>query len=110
MSQDSISSGVGLFFEGYPTDIKKFYWILTQEGCHPKATHRILNRINKNGFDKLTVMYRLNFKWIEDELSYIGIKMSLIPPQENWRDKYNDGLWSESDLPDRLKNRFVNLK
>jgi hypothetical protein len=95
--------GVGLKLEGFPTDVRKFYRILAQESCHPKAAHRILNRINQNGYDKLTVMSRLNFDWVETQLAHIGVVMTFIAPLKNWKAKYEDGPWKESDLPTRMR-------
>jgi len=98
-------NGIGLRFIGMPNDIKKFYWILAQEGCHPKVAERILNRIKQNGFDLLTVMNRLNFNWIKEQLEIIEVKMEFIPPLENWENKYNDGEWPEEALPEKIKRK-----
>ncbi len=97
-------NGIGLKIENYPSDEKKFYWIVAQEGCHPKAAKRILERISLNGYDLLTVMSRLNFDWIFKELEAIGVSVSFIEPLENWTDKFNDGKWPKEALPDRFKN------
>ncbi len=96
-------NGVGLKLSNYPTDEKKFYWIVAQEGCHPKAAERILNRIKDNGFDSLTVMSFLKFDWICIQLEEIGVIMTYIEPKENWINKFNDGEWPEESLPDRFK-------
>lgn len=87
--------GVGLRFDNYPNDEDKFYWIMAKESCHPKAAKRILDRINLNGYDLLTVMSRLNFNWIISELAEIGVIVTIIEPLENWSDKYDDGPWPE---------------
>ena len=95
------SEGVGLRLDGYPNDIEQFNWILAKEGCHPKAAKRILERIDINGSDLLTVMSRLNFDYIIDELGKIGVQVSFIIPLKGWRDKYEDGAW-----PDELMNKI----
>ena len=97
-------NGVGLRFDGYPTDEKRFYWITAQEGCHPKAAKRILDRIRLNGYDLLTVMSRLNFDWITDTLSEIGVKVTIIEPLENWTHKYEDGAW-----PKEVMNGIIHI-
>lgn len=101
------SNGVGLRFDGMPTNIRQFYFILAEQGCHPKATHRILNRINKNGFDLLTVMSGLDFNWIEKQLKLIGVKMIFIIALDDWTDKYKDGEWPEWALPEHIKQSRI---
>lgn len=98
-----ILSGVGICLEGMPDNIKKFYFILSEQGCHPKATHRILSRINKNGFDLLTVMNYLDFDWIFNELKKIKVSMTFIDPLDNWVNKYEDGKWPDWALPEKFK-------
>jgi len=94
----------GLKFIGLPTNVKNFYLILAEHGCHPKATHRILNRINKNGYDQLTITARVDVELVKYELSKIGVKVEFINPKENWKATYEDGKWPEWALPDKLKN------
>lgn len=96
----SADKGTGLKLEGYPTDEKKFYWIVAQEGCHPKATLRILERIRLNGHDLLTVMSHLRFDWIINELKEVGVTVTYVEPQLDWKNKYEDGDWPEESLPD----------
>jgi hypothetical protein len=98
-------SGVGLRFEGYPSDLKRYYFILAEEGCHPKAGERILNRINNNGFDLLTVQDSLNFDWIKDNLFKIGVRMTIIEPLEDWSLKYENGPWTQEMLPERFRDK-----
>lgn len=95
--------GVGLKFVGLPTNIIKFNWVLAEEGCHPKAAKRILERIKIDGYDLLTVQDSLNFKWIKEELEKLGVIMTIIKPLENWRLKYDDGKWPIEALPERLR-------
>lgn len=102
------SRGVGLRVEGLPTDLKKFYWVLAEQGCHPKAADRIISRINNKGYDLLTVQSDLNFKWIKDELEVLGVKMSFTEPLEDWYEKYDDGPWPPEALPERFR-RFGRL-
>jgi hypothetical protein len=85
--------GVGMRFEGFPSDVEQFRYILAGEGCHPNAAERILSRITQHGYDLLTVMSRLNFDWIHRELAKIDVKMTIIPPQVGWEEKYQDGPW-----------------
>jgi hypothetical protein len=92
----SREEGTGLRFDGYPNDIEQFNWILAKEGCHPKAAKRILDRIDINGYDLLTVMNRLNFDYIFDELGKIGVQVSFIEPLKGWVGyKFDDGGWPE---------------
>jgi hypothetical protein len=97
------SRGTGLNFSGYPTDVKRFKWILAEEGCHPKAADRILERLSKNGYDLLTVQNDLNFIWIKDELEKIGVIMTRIKPLKNWELKYDNGIWPNEALPERFR-------
>src|SRR5690349_9563069 len=94
--------GVGLRFENFPTDLPKYFTVLAEEGCHPKAAQRILDRISEKGFDMLTVTSTLNFDYIIQELATIGVTVTFIPPLENWEPKYHDGEWPEEALPERF--------
>lgn len=76
-----------------------------QEGCHPKAVERILERLRLNGFDLLTVMDGIYFKWLEESLKEVNVTMSFIQPQENWESKYQDGAWSEDILEEVFRRR-----
>lgn len=96
-------AGRGLRFDGLPTDIEKFNWILAEEGCHPKAAKRIIDRIREKGYDLLTVQSTLNFEWIKMELEKLGITVTFIEPFENWKQKHNDGPWPEEALPERFR-------
>lgn len=92
------SNGVGLKLTGYPTDVERFKWILAKEGCHPDAADRILKRIENAGFDNLTVMNRLPFNWIKENLAQIGVIMDFIPPVIGWYPKYVNSEWPEELL------------
>jgi hypothetical protein len=96
--------GVGLRLEGYPTDVEKFYWIVAQEGCHPKAAKRILDRIILNGYDLLSVMSRLNFDWIVSSLAEVGVVVTFIDVLPGWTQKYKDGEWPQEALPERFRD------
>lgn len=99
-----MSIGVGLRLDNYPDNEEKFYWIVAQEGCHPKAAKRILDRIKINGHDLLTVMNRLHFDWIVEQLAAIGVVVTFIEPLENWKYKFEDGEWPQESLPERIRN------
>ena len=108
MSLKNRHNGVGLRFDNYPNDLKKFYWVLAKEGCHPKAADRILDRIRVKGYDLLTVMSHLNFDWIIRELSTIGVVVTLIEPLEGWVGyKFDDGAWPQEVLDEVFKNRNI---
>lgn len=100
-----MSVGTGLRFDGYPTDVEKFSWILMRESCHPKAVLRILERIKQNGYDLLTVSSTLPFDKIKESLKEVGVIMTFIPPLEDWYLKYDDGKWDETILAKILANR-----
>ncbi len=102
MNRDN-KAGVGLRLDNYPNDEEKFYWIVAQEGCHPKAAKRILDRIRLNGHDLLTVMSRLNFDWIIQQLFEVGVVATFIEPLENWSDKFKDGQWPIEAVPEKFK-------
>lgn len=100
--------GVGLHFIGFPNDLEQFNWILNKEGCHPKAAQRILDRLTLYGEDKLTVMYRLNFNWIKEELSKVGVTMIFISP--NVFEAKDDGPWPEELMDKIYKSNKVETK
>ncbi len=106
---DHSANGVGLKLTNLPTDIKKFNWVLAQQGCHPKAAARIIERINKKGYDLLTVQNSLEFDWIKNELEQLGVIMEFIKPLKNWTQKHEDGEWPEEALPDRFKKKLVKI-
>jgi len=99
------TDAVGIRLEGYPQNEEKFYWILAQESCHPKATKRILERIKLNGFDLLTITVRVNVEWVREALKEVGVQMTYIPPLDNWKDNYNDGAWDEELIQKVLSER-----
>jgi hypothetical protein len=92
--------GVGLRFEGLPTDVDAFVLILASYGCHPKATERILNRLRSRGYDELTVMSHLDFISLAQDMNKLSVAFSIIPPLENWTEKYEDGAF-EKDILDK---------
>lgn len=98
-------TGVGLKLSNYPNNEEKFYWIVAQESCHPKAAKRILDRIRINGYDLLTVMSRLNFDWIIEQLAEVGVTVTFIEPQPNWTHKFEDGDWPKEALPERFRRQ-----
>lgn len=102
---NTIRGGTGLKLIGYPTDEKKFFWIVAQEGCHPQAAQRILDRIKLGGYDLLTVMSQLNFDWIIKELSHVGVTVTFIEAQKDWVNKFQDGDWPEEALPERFRRK-----
>ena len=89
----------GLRLDGFPTDIKEFYLALAEEGCHPKATHRILGRLKSNGFDLLTIMVGIKFNRVADRLGLIGVKMTFVQGLDDWKPLYEDGKWPDWALP-----------
>lgn len=98
-------SGVGIKFDGYPTDENQFAWILAQSGCHPKATCRILERIKENGFDLLTITERVDTEWVRKALEPLSVEMTYIPAKEDWFDRFNDGAWPEALINQVLSER-----
>jgi len=95
----SKDGGIGIKLSGYPTNEKKFTWILAQEGCHPNATQRILDRMKPIGYDLLTVMDRLNFYWLISQLKGIEVTLTIIKPSEHYILK-DEGKWPKEYLPD----------
>ncbi len=85
----------GLKLTGFPTSVRKFYYILAKESCHPKATHRILSRIHKNGFDLLTITNQVKILWVKEQLATIGVTLEFIKPDEDWVHKYEDNRYPE---------------
>lgn len=85
------TAGVGMRFEGIPSDKEAFIEYLMDFSCHPKAGARIYSRIAANGYDMLTVMSRLPFNEIAIGLKKFGVSMSIIPPMKDWKHLYDDG-------------------
>lgn len=104
--------GVGLKFTGYPKDIDQFKWVLAKEGCHPDAAERILKRIDTIGYDCLTVQDTLDFYWVRDNLSEIGVVMTFIKPLGGWTQKHENSEWPEEVLKkvfNTPKNKAITL-
>lgn len=78
---------------GYPNNVERFNEILMGCGCHPVAVQRILSRILEKGYDLLTVQSTLHFDTIEELLQPLEMKMEIIPPQEGWTERFDDGAW-----------------
>lgn len=101
-----IGNAAGLKLIGLPNNIERFYIVLGAEGCHPKAAHRILNRIYKNGYDELTITSLVNIEWVQSELSKIGMEVKFITPLTDWKPKYDDGKWPDWALPEKLRKNY----
>lgn len=93
------TDGVGLKLEGLPRDRDQFIAFLMDYSCHPAAGARIYARIQKNGFDLLTVMSHLPFNEIARGLLKFGVRMSIIAPELNWTQKYDDGPYPIDFVP-----------
>ena len=102
--------GVGLKLVGYPSDEEAFFWILAQEGCHPKAVKRILERLKTNGFDLLTVMDGIYFDWVREQLKTISVEMTFIKPLDDWEPLYKDGAWDDKILNEVFERRNHRIK
>ena len=48
-------------------------------------------------------MSRLNFDWIIEQLSQIGVNVTIIEPLENWTHRFEDGVWPQESLPERFR-------
>jgi len=72
--------GVGLSFQGVPSDYKKFLDILMGVSCNPISARRILDILEKGETKFVTVMALLNFHEIGDALKEIGVTMKITPP------------------------------
>jgi len=94
-----LSDGVGLRFDGLPRDKDEFIEYLMDYSCYPNAGARIYARIQKNGFDLLTVMSFLPFNEIAKGLAKLGVRMPIIAPMPGWTQKYNDGPYPSDFIP-----------
>lgn len=74
--------GVGLSFEGVPTDYKRFLDILMDVSCNPVSARRILDVLEKQEIKYVTVMSRLDFNMIGHALKTVGVVMKIVPPFE----------------------------
>lgn len=95
--------GVGLHLVGVPSSPEAFIRAMAQHGCHPFAGKRIVDRLTKNGEDRLTVQYTLNFHAIHNLMADAGVQMAVIAPQPNWHQRFNDGPWPREYLPERMR-------
>jgi hypothetical protein len=97
--------GVGVRLDGLPNDKDGFVQFLMDFSCHPKASERIYSRISAVGHDMLTVMSLLPFDEIADGLKKFGVRMSIIPPMEGWKHKYEDGPYPEDFVPPHMRKK-----
>ena len=98
------SAGVGLRFEGWPTDIYAFRQFLGENGCHQDASQRILDRMQKNGYDMLTVAAQRDFPFIARHLATLGVTMTIIPPLDDWHKRFEDiGPFRDDFLPPHMR-------
>lgn len=74
--------GVGLSFEGKPTDYKIFLDILMEVSCNPIAARRILEVLGRGEKKYVTVMSGLNFNSIGDKLKEVGVVMKMVEPYD----------------------------
>ena len=74
------SMGVGLSFEGVPTDYKIFLDILMGVSCNPISARRILDILERHEIKYVTVMAALDFNEIARLLADIGVVMKITPP------------------------------
>lgn len=72
--------GVGLSFEGVPTDYKIFLDILMGVSCNPISARRILDILERHEIKYVTVMAALDFNEIARLLAEIGVIMKITPP------------------------------
>lgn len=103
--------GVGLSFEGIPTDYKLFLDILMNVSCNPISARRILDILEKNEVKYVTVMAALNFNKIGHALAELGVVMKITPPFDykdpNFID--NNSLVDQAVL-NIIKNNKNNIK
>lgn len=83
------SAGVGLSFQGVPTDYKKFLDIVMGESCNPVSARRILKILESGEKKYVTVMDGLNFEYIWESLKEIGVTMEVTPPYEYEKEGYD---------------------
>lgn len=75
-----LTMGVGLSFEGVPTDYKIFLDVLMGVSCNPISARRILDVLERHEIKYVTVMAGLNFNEIASSLAKIGVVMKITPP------------------------------
>lgn len=96
--------GVGLRLEGLPTDRDGWIAEMMDYSCHPDAGARIYARIEKNGFDLLTVMAALDFDQIAVVMQRYGVQMSIIPPEPGWTERFtNVGSYPATFIPPHVR-------
>lgn len=82
------SMGVGIELSGVPTSIDDFIEVLKDFSCNEIAARRVLNDLLTDGERKVTVMYHLNFLFLDKCLKEIGVNMKIIPPSNHSSEKY----------------------
>ena len=76
------SDGVGLKFEGVPTDEKAFVEYLQDQSCNPVMSHMICDELQTKGYRYCTVMSHLNFNKIYYDLLKIGVTINIVKPMK----------------------------
>lgn len=104
-----LSLGVGLSFSGVPNDYKIFLDIMQGASCNPVSARRILNVLESGEVKYVTVMSRLDFNQIGDELKMVGVEMQITSPY-NYKDSneiLNNSMVDEEVLSLLLNNKSI---
>jgi hypothetical protein len=72
-------------------------------GCHPKAAIRIQDRLCRYGSTLCTIRLSVPDAALKTRLAELGIKMTVVPPQLDWKQRFDDGPWENHQLPERLQ-------
>lgn len=73
-------NGIGILFEGVPSNLDKFIDIMEDYGCTPVIARQITNHIILHNFKKVTVQSLIPNIAFEEKLLALGVKVSIIEP------------------------------
>ncbi len=100
--------GVGMELSGFPTSIDAFIEVLKGFSCNEIGARRILNDLLTDGERKVTVMYHLDFLFLDKCLKEIGVNMKIISPGNHSNEKYfeSSAMW-DSEIEEIIAGKMT---
>lgn len=103
--------GVGLSFFGVPSDYRKFLDILHGVSCNPVSARRILGILESGERKYVTVMSKLNFNEIGDNLKTVGVEMRIeIPYDYKNENEISDNSLVDSQVLSEILKKDSNIE
>lgn len=73
--------GVGLRFDGKPSNAAAFLTVLAEYGCPRDIAYRVTEDLCGFGVRRTTVLAHLDFDALAVELKPLGVTLEIVPPQ-----------------------------